>query len=118
MIEKNKIDENEFNEIQQNIFKLFGDYELHTIDNLALLSGRHNSKLNNSIFPAKRDIIIELDKNGSFIPICTKNVFLKYYSRDVEQNVKWDKKDMDAYLGELNAILNDYIIINDGESGK
>ncbi|WP_323593375.1 DUF262 domain-containing protein [Aliarcobacter butzleri] len=105
VIEKNKIDENEFNEIQQNIFKLFGDYELHTIDNLALLSGRHNSKLNNSIFPAKRDIIIELDKNGSFIPICTKNVFLKYFSKNLSQVYFWSQDDRNDYFKDIEEKL-------------
>lgn len=104
-IEHNKFGESEFNEIQQDVFELFGDYELHTIDNLALLSGKHNSKLNNSIFPAKRNIIIDLDKNGSFIPICTKNVFLKYFSNNLSQVYFWSEDDRNDYYRDIEEKL-------------
>ncbi|WP_157279224.1 DUF262 domain-containing protein [Aliarcobacter butzleri] len=104
-IEYNKFGESEFNEIQQNVFEIFGDYELHTIDNLALLSGKHNSKLNNSIFPAKRNIIINLDKNGSFIPICTKNVFLKYFSKNLSQVYFWSEDDRNDYYRDIEEKL-------------
>ena len=75
----------------------------------ALLSKDDNSALNNNIFPIKRDKIKELDEKGSFIPICTKNVFLKYYSKNVEQNVKWDKDDRLAYLEEIKETLKNYL---------
>ena len=80
LLELEKITEEQISDIENRVSKLFTDKEIHTIDNLALLSRDDNSSLNNSIFPAKRDKIKELDKTGSFIPICTKNVFLKYYS--------------------------------------
>lgn len=104
-INQNKFSESEFNEVQQNIFELFGDYDLHTIDNLALLSGKHNSKLNNSIFPIKRDIIIELDKKGLFIPICTKNAFLKYYSKNLSQVYFWSEDDRNHYYKDIEEKL-------------
>lgn len=111
-IEYDKFTESEFNEIQQNVFELFGNYELHTIDNLALLSGKHNSKLNNSIFPAKRDIIIDLDKNGSFIPICTKNVFLKYFSKNLSQVYFWSEDDRNDYYKDIEEKLGGKFIRN------
>jgi hypothetical protein len=76
---------------------------------MALLSTEDNSALNNNIFPIKRDKIIELDEKGSFIPICTKNVFLKYYSKDVTQNSEWTKKDRDAYLKEIKRKLKEFL---------
>jgi len=82
---------------------------LHTINNLALLSGKDNSALNNSVFPAKRDKIIELDSTGSFIPIGTKNVFLKYYSENVNEAVAWNKEDMDSYFSAIKEVLQDYL---------
>jgi hypothetical protein len=54
-------------------------------------------------------MITELEGEGSFIPGCTKNGFLKYYSENVVQNVKWDKADMEAYLAALKGTLNDYL---------
>jgi hypothetical protein len=114
------IDQTQFANLQQKIFDLSSDAgsTIHSIRNLALLTPSDNSSLNNAPFHRKRDKIKELDEKGSFIPMCTKNVFLKYYSKNVEQNLKWDKKDMDAYLAEMKTILNDYIIINDDQSGK
>lgn len=120
LLAMSEIDKNRFSHLQQEIFALSSDAgsTIHSIKNLALLTPSDNSSLNNAPFHRKRDKIKELDEKGSFIPICTKNVFLKYYSKDVEQNVKWDKKDMDAYLKEMKITLNDYLIINDEESGK
>jgi len=109
-----KIDHDEFYSLQDDIFgdDIFGDavnVNLHTINNLALLSGNDNSTLNNSVFPAKRDKIIELDSNGSFIPIGTKNVFLKYYSNDVKEAVQWNKEDMKSYFEAIKEVLKVYI---------
>ncbi|MDR1847791.1 MAG: DUF262 domain-containing protein [Bacteroidales bacterium] len=114
------IDQTRFEDLQKRIFNLSSDAEqtIHSIKNLALLTSPDNSCLNNSPFHRKRDKIKQLDEKGSFIPICTKNVFLKYYSKNVEQNVKWDKKDMDAYLAEMKTVLTDYITIKDEEYGK
>ena len=110
----NKRANDEFNDLQDDIFndKIYGDgfsINLHTINNLALLSGKDNSALNNSVFPAKRDKIIELDANGSFIPIGTKNVFLKYYSQDVKEAVQWNREDMESYLNAINKVLENYL---------
>lgn len=120
LLAQSEIDQTQFANLQQKIFDLSSDAGLtiHSIKNLALLTPSDNSSLNNAPFHRKRDKIKELDEKGSFIPICTKNVFLKYYSKNVEQNVKWDQKDMDAYLVEMKTILNDYLIINDDESEK
>ncbi len=109
-----KIDIDTFNDLQDDIFNdsIYGDgasVKLHTINNLALLSRKDNSVLNNSVFPAKRDKIIELDSSGSFIPIGTKNVFLKYYSNDVKEAVQWNKDDMDSYFKVIRKVLKDYL---------
>jgi hypothetical protein len=104
-----EIIEEQINDIENRVSKLFMDKEIHTIDNLALLSRDDNSSLNNSIFPAKRDKIKDLDKKGSFIPICTKNVFLKYYSNDVKETFKWNNEDRKFYLNEIKETLKEYL---------
>ncbi len=111
---ENKVDNDDFNKLQDDIFKdkEYGDgasINIHTINNLALLSRDDNSALNNSVFPAKRDKIIELDSNGSFIPLGTKNVFLKYYSTDVKEAIQWNEEDMDSYLKAIKKVLKDYL---------
>ena len=109
LLELEKITEEQISDIENRVSKLFTDKEIHTIDNLALLSRDDNSSLNNSIFPAKRDKIKELDKKGSFIPICTKNVFLKYYSNDVKEALKWNIEDRKFYLDEIKETLKEYL---------
>jgi len=110
LIETKEIEDEDFNTIQEEIFKLYSDdINIHTIDNMALLRKEDNSSLNNSIFPAKRDKIKELDAKGSFIPIGTKNVFLKYYSDNVREAIKWNKEDREKYFKALERTLGNYI---------
>ena len=114
LLELEEITEEKIIDIENRVSKLFIDKEIHTIDNLALLSRDDNSSLNNSIFPAKRDKIKDLDKKGSFIPICTKNVFLKYYSNDVKETFKWNQEDRKSYLNEIKETLKEYLGEIDG----
>ncbi len=120
LLESSEINQVQFEKVQQKIFDLSSDSgeTIHSIKNIALLSIEDNSSLNNAPFYKKRDRIKQLDEKGAFIPICTKNVFLKYYSKEVGQNFKWDKNDMDSYLTEIKNTLNDYITFNQQNYGK
>jgi hypothetical protein len=98
-----------FKEISEKVFSFFSDGVMngfHSLENLALLDRDTNSSLNNSIFPLKREKIFkaELDEK-IFIPICTKNVFLKYYSKDVSQMYFWSQTDKDDYLEHIRETL-------------
>ncbi|OQY41120.1 MAG: hypothetical protein B6229_00040 [Spirochaetaceae bacterium 4572_7] len=90
------------------------DIESDGISNLALLSQPDNSALNSSAFEIKRREIIKLDKKGSFIPICTRRVFMKYYqnSENQIQNYFWSPDDREAYYSELKKTLKDYLSTN------
>jgi uncharacterized protein with ParB-like and HNH nuclease domain len=107
-----KIEDEKFQEIQTIIVKLFGEDDIHTIDNLALLSIGVNSSLSNSIFPIKRQILKQKDTTGEFIPICTKNVFLKYYSSDIKNIYYWNGDDRRDYLNAIKATLNRFMGYN------
>ena len=87
------------------------DYDLKDhLGNLALLSQSANSALNNSTFDVKRRMIIEMDKAGAFIPLCTKNVFLKYYSISGDTNLHfWELSDQKAYVDEIGEVLKLYL---------
>ena len=99
----------DFRLIQKSVFALFGDEsDVHTIDNLALLSSQVNSSLSNNIFPIKREVLIDKDKSGEFIPICTKNVFLKYYSKRVDNLHFWNSSDRKQYLREMKTVLKNF----------
>ena len=75
---------------------------MHSISNLALLANGHNSVLSNSAFEVKRRRILALDRQGAYIPICTRQVFLKYYTdADAQQFHFWSTKDRNAYLSAI-----------------
>ena len=111
LLEKDKIEQDTFDEIQQKIYQKFTneDEEVDTIDNLALLSKADNSSLNNAIFPEKRAKIKSLDKKGRFIPLGTKNVFMKYYSEEILDFLKWNKEDRKAYRDVLEERLTSFV---------
>ncbi len=94
-------------ELEQN-----ADSYIHLLENMALLGKFDNSALNNSTFDVKRDKILEMDKNGDYIPICTRRVFLKYYTSSGETQLHfWGKADRKAYLEAMNATLKPYLSI-------
>lgn len=100
------IDIESFNELRAKIIRSFeSESTKHLLDNLALLSTKDNSSLNNAIFPVKRDRIIKLEKDGHFIPPCTKNVFLKVYSPGDNQPYYWSKTDKELYIHEINQVF-------------
>ena len=75
------------------------------------MSQPDNAALNNSVFEVKRRDIIEMDKKGNYIPICTRRVFLKYYNdkSSTQQYYFWGKEDRDNYLNEIKIVLEDYL---------
>ena len=78
--------------------------------NMALLGHDINAAINNSTFDVKRSKIIEMDKKGMFIPQCTKNVFLKYYSSSGDSNLHfWGLKDQKEYVNEIGTVLKPYL---------
>jgi hypothetical protein len=84
------------------------DEATHSIWNLALLSKDDNSALNKAVFEVKRRRIIQRDKEGSYIPVCTRNLFLKYYSHgdDIQLHF-WSQQDRESYLAEIRKVLTD-----------
>jgi uncharacterized protein with ParB-like and HNH nuclease domain len=80
--------------------------DVNSIDNLVLLDSSTNRSYKNSVFPLKRKKIIEREKTGTFVPICTKNVFMKFYSTDVEQMTFWGEKDRERYLTDIEEVIN------------
>ena len=68
------------------------------IGNLTLLSADINRSYQDDDFVSKRKEIIKRDALGKFIPLCTKNVFLKQYTENPTQMGKWSKEDKEDYL--------------------
>ena len=101
--------------------------EKNQIWNYTLLDSSTNRGYGNAIFSAKRRIIIGKDKGellkipkitaeglvmvdankgkSSFVPPCTKNVFLKYYSPSVSENNYWTIPDAKYYLADIKHCI-------------
>lgn len=82
---------------------------IHQLSNMALLSSGQNSAVSNYTFDAKRNLILEMDKKGSYIPFCTKMVFLKYYSSEDANLHFWGKNDRDAYIEVICKVLESFL---------
>jgi len=78
-----------------------------SIGNLTLLDTKTNSSYKDAPFDVKRKVIIERESKGLFIPLCTKNVFLKVYSKKTENiNMNmWDDEDKKDYTDEIEQML-------------
>lgn len=90
----------------QDLYDPFHDIDVdNSIGNLTLLDFGTNRGYGNAIFPIKRRTIIALDKVGKFVPLCTKNVFLKYYSTRIDRMFVWSKEDVDTYAASIADCL-------------
>ena len=81
----------------------------NTMGNLTLLDFKTNRSYGNALFPTKRRIIIEKDTAGKFVPICTKNVFLKYFAKKVPSLKRWSNNDIVNYQNHMGIILTDFL---------
>ena len=88
---------------------------INRLSNLALLGQKENSTLSNWTFDVKRIKFLEMDKKGEYIPICTRHVFLKYYTSLKSTQVQfWSEDDRTDYLSEMNKTLKSYLnLINE-----
>lgn len=83
--------------------------DINHISNLTLLDAATNRSYKNAVFPVKRKTIIDRDKNGIFIPVCTKNVFLKYFSEYPPKISFWTNEDRRHYETDLYNTIESFI---------
>lgn len=120
-----------FDEIKQIIPKNeeWTPEEKNMIWNYTLLDSSTNRSYGNTIFSGKRRIIIGKDKGvsiaipkinkegklllgeetkakSSFVPPCTKQVFMKYYSATMSDPNYWTKVDAKGYLNNIEDCIN------------
>lgn len=77
-----------------------------SIGNLALLDSRTNRSYKDAQFDEKRRILIERESKGLFVPICTKNVFLKVYSKKIDNMNLWYDADKADYISAIKQTLD------------
>lgn len=87
---------NKFIDLWTEIKRLAGEAEetaggSNDLGNLTLLDCGTNRSYKNALFPTKRRKILERDKSGLYIPICTRHVFLKYYTEKAPKISRWDE---------------------------
>ena len=102
-------DEKDPNIIEEGRAKYFaaGD-DLMGIQNLTLLTEHDNRGIGNKFFFEKRQKLQEYYQQGSFIPACSMNVFMKFYSDNPEQMAFWDEKDRESYKNKIKQTINTF----------
>lgn len=86
------------------------EVDIDHISNLTLLNSKTNRGYGDAFFSIKRKWIVENDKYGIFVPIATKNIFLKYYSKSPRSPLHWSSEDAQDYFEAIESILKDFLI--------
>ena len=88
------------------------------ISNLALLDAGTNRSYGSGTFLTKRGVIIKKDRSAEFVPICTKNVFLKYYTQNPQSFAIWSATDRREYLDGKNGMMDTLAYYLDGDDDE
>lgn len=117
LLDLESVNEAEFKNIYALVEKKFSEEkeleEKDHISNLALLDAHTNRSYGNAFFPIKRSVILRNDASGIFIPLATKNVFLKSYSHNLDDVMHWSEQDAQNYSAAIKGMLTEYICTAD-----
>lgn len=119
-IDKVEVDERRFAGIYKQVVESetfkedWGEEPDHSIANLALLDQVTNQSYKNAMFAVKRQKLLSIDRAGTFVPLCTRNVFLKCYGEKVDHLMSWSEEDREAYKKALVDTLAGFF---DGVNG-
>lgn len=114
----------EYDTMLKKLFKITRTYfdedrldedEKNKLGNMALLNSSINRSYGNAYFAIKRMHIQDKDSEGIFIPLATKNVFMKYYSKRVDSMLVWTNADADCYLAAIKNKLSRFLTTKDNE---
>lgn len=101
-----------FDLLYGDVIKHFGENELteaeNGVGNLALLDSGSNRGYRNAVFPIKRRRLLQYDQEGTFVPLCTRNAFLKCYSKRLENMFFWSAEDQADYQKAMVETLADF----------
>jgi hypothetical protein len=95
-----------FNEIEEYFAS---GIDVDDLSNLTLLDAHTNRSYHNDFFLDKRIKILREDQEGTFIPVCAKRVFQKYYTEKPLNMTFWNEDDREAYLEDIKTVLSDYL---------
>lgn len=112
LLASSPFDRNGFDTFYDQILETFGELDSsedeHQIENLTLLDQHTNRSYKNAVFPVKRHRILSLDRSGIFVPLCTRNIFLKCYSKKLHAMLRWNKSDKTDYRDQITSTLADF----------
>lgn len=94
---------------------------MHTLYNISLVDKDTNAALSNNLIDIKRSILQDREINvKTYVPIATRYVFNKHFSREVSDMKFWSNKDRKLYFSKVKEAYNYFTgkINNDGKSGK
>ncbi|GHV96522.1 hypothetical protein AGMMS50293_28420 [Spirochaetia bacterium] len=113
LLDSAKISDKDFSSLYEDIIVEFKESDMpdniDSICNLALLDSSTNRSYKNAMFPIKRKRIIKNDMTGIFVPICTKNVFYKSYSKRMGEVMYWNSNDANDYIESIKLMLKEYL---------
>ena len=106
---QNEVSDDEFESLYKRVLTAFKEADEQEDDqniaNLTLLDQQTNRSYKNAVFAVKRQRILSLDQGGIFIPLCTRNVFLKCYSPHVDNLLFWTNDDKKGYQAAIEKTL-------------
>lgn len=82
------------------------------LSNLTLLDSSTNREYKDAPFAYKRYCIVKYDRMGDrFIPMCTRNLFLKYYTDSNNESsyldmMRWNNADREGYLKSIHEAVD------------
>ena len=119
---QSEVDDDAFEALYKGVLTEFKEADEqednHSITNLTLLDYQTNRSYKNAVFAVKRQRILSLDQGGIFIPLCTRNVFLKCYSPHVDNLIFWMDEDQKGYQTAIEETLVRFFKSDSGESNE
>lgn len=94
------------------------------LSNLTLLDSATNREYKDAPFAYKRYCIVKNDRLGDrFIPLCTRNLFLKYYTDSNNESsyldtMRWNSSDREGYMNAMHEAVDpifDSVIVEEKE---
>ena len=106
---QNEANDELFEPLYAKILEVFHEIENdgtdHGISNLTLLDQGTNRSYKNAVFAVKRQQLLSLDQAGIFVPLCTRNVFLKCYNPHADNLMFWSVDDRKGYQDAIEKTL-------------
>jgi hypothetical protein len=112
LLSASKMDADQFDALYNKLLEYFHEENDTDTDNgignLTLLDAATNRSYKNAVFPVKRRRVFDLDRDGTFVPLCTKNVFMKCYSENIQNMMFWSEEDRKNYCAAIVGTLVDF----------